>query len=232
LAIALILLLLSIAAPVAAGPLEDGNAAYKRRDYATAMRILRPLADQGYSKAEVTVGLMYQHNFGVPLDFVTAYMWFGLGAAHGDDFAAFLLKQITSKMTQKEIAEAQKRIREWTPNMQPVNTAAFAETWSCDLKMDENEKPHTQQWTISNGRMTAPRATAYLRVTQNDDDVLMALFKIRNKSNDPILYLKIIDKKTGSYFEIDTNVMSTLGKTYDDTSEPEVRTGQCTMLRR
>ena len=37
-AIAAILLLLSIAAPVAAGPLEDGNAAYKRGDYATAMR--------------------------------------------------------------------------------------------------------------------------------------------------------------------------------------------------
>jgi hypothetical protein len=36
-AIAAILVLLSIAAPVAAGPLEDGNAAYKRGDYKTAI---------------------------------------------------------------------------------------------------------------------------------------------------------------------------------------------------
>jgi hypothetical protein len=43
--VAAILLLSIIAAPAAAGLLEDGNAAYKRGDYATAMRILRPLAD-------------------------------------------------------------------------------------------------------------------------------------------------------------------------------------------
>jgi hypothetical protein len=67
-AIAAILVLLSIAVPVAAGPLEDGNAAYKRGDYKTAMRILRPLADQGDGMAEAIVGLMYKNNFGVPLD--------------------------------------------------------------------------------------------------------------------------------------------------------------------
>jgi hypothetical protein len=212
-AIAITVLALGVAGPVAAGPLEDGNAAYKRRDYATAMRILRPLADQGDSKAAVTVGLMYQHNFGVPLDYVTAYMWFSLGAAHSDTFAAFLLNQMIPKMTQQEIAEAEKRVREWTPNMQPTNTAAIAETWSCDLKKNE---PYTQQWTISNGRMTAPQGKGYLRVVQNDDDVLTAIFKLRNKSNDPVLNLIIIDKKTGSYFDIDTNVMSTLGKAYDD----------------
>jgi len=43
----LINLALNFVASVAAGPLEDGNAAYERRDYATAMRILRPLANQG-----------------------------------------------------------------------------------------------------------------------------------------------------------------------------------------
>jgi uncharacterized protein len=74
-AITAILVLLSIAAPVAAGPLEDGNAAYSRGDYKTAMRILRPLADQGDGMAEAIVGLMYKNNFGVPLDYVTAYMW-------------------------------------------------------------------------------------------------------------------------------------------------------------
>jgi len=46
-ALAAIIVVLSIAAPVAAGPLEDGVAAYERSDYATALRLLRPLADQG-----------------------------------------------------------------------------------------------------------------------------------------------------------------------------------------
>jgi uncharacterized protein len=118
-AIAAILLLLSIAAPVAAGPLEDGNAAYKRGDYATAMRILRPLADQGDGMAETIVGNMYYYNHGVPLDWMSAYMWFSLAAAHGNSLGAFLLKQMTRKMTQREIAEAQKRVREWKPTNQP-----------------------------------------------------------------------------------------------------------------
>lgn len=227
--IAASLVLLSIAAPVTAGPLEDGNAAYKRGDYAKAMRILRPLADQGDGMAEVIVGNMYYYNFGVPLDYVTAYMWFSLGAAHGNSLGAFLLKQITSKMTQGEIAEAQKRAHEWTPNMQPLNTATNAETWSCDIKM--NGKTHIQQWTISNGRMTAPHGKGYFRVAKNNDHVLMAFLKIRNQSDDPVLLVIIIDKKTGSYFDIDTTVMSTMGMDYDETSEPEMQTGRCALRR-
>jgi hypothetical protein len=229
-AIAPILLPLSIAAPVAAGPLEEGNAAYKRGDYATAMRILHPLADQGNGMAEGIVGLMYQNNFGVPRDYVTAFMWFSLGAANGNSLAAFLLKQISPKMTEEEIAEAQKRVREWTPNMQPVNTIAIAETWSCELKM--NEKPFTQQWTISNGRMTAPNGKGYFRVARNDDQILMAFAKLGNQSENPALNLIIIDKKTGGYFDIDTIVMSAMGKAYDDVSEPTVNTGHCAMLPR
>ena len=36
---------LSLAAPVLAGPFEDGVAAYKRGDYATAQRLWRQLAE-------------------------------------------------------------------------------------------------------------------------------------------------------------------------------------------
>jgi hypothetical protein len=133
-------------------------------------------------------------------------------------------------MTQGEVAEAQKRVREWTPNMQPL-TATDAETWSCDTEM--NKKPYTQQWTISNGRMTAPHGKGYLRVVKNDDHVLTAFSNLtRNKADDPVLHLIIIDKKTGSYFEIDTVAMSVMGKAYDETPEPNVETGRCTLLRR
>jgi hypothetical protein len=45
-AVAAILLILSLAAQLAAGPLEDGYTAYTRGDFATAMRLMRPLADQ------------------------------------------------------------------------------------------------------------------------------------------------------------------------------------------
>ena len=113
------ILLLSSVAPVAAVPLEDGNAAYKRGDYATAMRILRPLADQGDGMAEIIVGNMYRYNFGVPLDFVSAYMWYSLAAAHGNSLGTVLLQDITRRMTQKEIAAARTRASELKPTKQP-----------------------------------------------------------------------------------------------------------------
>jgi hypothetical protein len=42
-----LVLCLSLAVPVAAGPFEDGVAAYNRGEYATTLRLFRPLADQG-----------------------------------------------------------------------------------------------------------------------------------------------------------------------------------------
>jgi TPR repeat protein len=59
------------------------------------MQILRPLADQGDGMAEIIVGNMYKLNFGVPLDYVTAYMWYSLAASHGNSLGAFLLTRMT-----------------------------------------------------------------------------------------------------------------------------------------
>ena len=55
-----------------AGPLEDGEAAYRIGDYATAMRLLRPLAQQGNADAQITLGKMYNFGFGVPKDYAQA----------------------------------------------------------------------------------------------------------------------------------------------------------------
>jgi hypothetical protein len=48
------LTLLAIAGVAVSGPLEDGEAAYQREDYATAYRLLGPLADQGNAEAPDT----------------------------------------------------------------------------------------------------------------------------------------------------------------------------------
>jgi uncharacterized protein len=57
---------------VFAGPLEDRLSAYDRGDYATALRVLRPLADQGYAEAQSNLGLMYENGNGVTQDFKEA----------------------------------------------------------------------------------------------------------------------------------------------------------------
>ena len=82
----------------------------------TAMRIMRPLADQGHVTAQTVVGLMYYFNYGG--DYVSAYMWFSLAAAQGNAFAKMFLRDTADKMTPGQIAEAQKLAREWKPNTQ------------------------------------------------------------------------------------------------------------------
>jgi len=63
---------LCLAAPVAAGPFEDGVAAAERGDYATALRLWHLLADQGAAEAQTNLGKMYNLGKGVPQDFTLA----------------------------------------------------------------------------------------------------------------------------------------------------------------
>jgi uncharacterized protein len=118
--VAAIILLLGFAAPAAAGPLEDADAAVRRRDYATAVRLVRPLAEQGDANAQYNLGVFYDNGLGVPQDKVSAYMWLHLSAAQGRDGAAAFRDLIARRMTPAQIAEAQKLAREWKPTKQPT----------------------------------------------------------------------------------------------------------------
>jgi hypothetical protein len=70
------IILLSLAAPVAAGPFEDATAAWGKGDYATALRLIRPLADQGNASAQYYLGSMYYNGHGVPQDYAEAVRWY------------------------------------------------------------------------------------------------------------------------------------------------------------
>ena len=116
---AAVILVLSFAETVAAGPFENAHAAVKRRDYATAVQLLRPLAEQGDANAQYTLGVFYDNGLGVPQDKVSAYMWLNLSAAQGRESAAAFRDLIARGMTPAQIAEAQKLAREWKSTKQP-----------------------------------------------------------------------------------------------------------------
>jgi TPR repeat protein len=82
-AFAAVVLLLTLAAPVVAGPVEDATAAYGRGDYATALRLFRPLADQGDAYAQAVLGRLYFYGHGVPQDHAEASKWYRLAADQG-----------------------------------------------------------------------------------------------------------------------------------------------------
>ena len=86
-----LLLALGLSEPVLAGPLEDANAAYQKQDYATALRLFRPLADQGEAGAQFKMGYMYDNGQGVPQDYAQAAKWFRLAADQGNAGAQYRL---------------------------------------------------------------------------------------------------------------------------------------------
>ncbi len=73
---------LGLTAPAWAG-FDEGMAAYKRGDYATALREWRPLAEQGHATAKFNLGIMYDTGRGVPQDYAEAARWYRKAAEQG-----------------------------------------------------------------------------------------------------------------------------------------------------
>ena len=149
-AIGFVLSFIYLAAPAWAD-FQAGTDAYQRRDYPTALKEWRPLAEQGNAVAQSNLGLLYQNGRGVPQDyvqarqwfekaavqrdakaqhslgllyakgqgvsqdFVQAYMWYSLAIANGEKEGAIIRDALVKRMTPAQIAEAQKRAREWKP---------------------------------------------------------------------------------------------------------------------
>jgi uncharacterized protein len=86
-AVAAIILVLSFAAPVAAGPYEDADAAERRDDYATAIPIYRSLADKGNIEAQKRLGYFYEIGVGVKRDWLEAAKWYSKAGEAGDESA-------------------------------------------------------------------------------------------------------------------------------------------------
>ena len=66
-----------------ASQFSSGFAAYNSGDYATALRLWRPLAEQGDAEAQVNLGVMYSNGRGVPQDYAAAVGWYRKAADQG-----------------------------------------------------------------------------------------------------------------------------------------------------
>jgi len=89
--VTVLLLAVSGAGPVVAGPGEDADAAYGRGDHAGALKIYRALAAEGLAPAQFNLGVMYDFGQGVAKDPVEAVRWYRAAAAQGHGGAQFNL---------------------------------------------------------------------------------------------------------------------------------------------
>ncbi len=58
--------------PALAAPVDDAIAAQNKGDYATALRLLRPLAEGGNATAQYNLGGLYASGQGVPQNYAEA----------------------------------------------------------------------------------------------------------------------------------------------------------------
>ena len=72
--------------------LKDAQDAYVRKDYATVLRLLRPLAEQGDAPAQSNLGVMYEKGHGVTQDYKEAVRLYRLAAEQGYALAQAYLK--------------------------------------------------------------------------------------------------------------------------------------------
>jgi TPR repeat protein len=95
------------------------------QDYAEALRLFNLAAEKGHPQALIWLGDANAEGKGVPKDYVEAYKYYDLATSHAGqgeielsgvyrDLADKKKRDVASKMTTAEIAEAQNRAREWT----------------------------------------------------------------------------------------------------------------------
>ena len=70
---------------------EAAEAAYQKNDYPAALKLARPLAEQGDARAQSILGVLYYRGRGVPTDDREAEKWFRLAADQGNTSAQFYL---------------------------------------------------------------------------------------------------------------------------------------------
>ena len=65
-------------------------AAYQKQDFATVIRLLQPLAEQGDATAQHNLAVLYQDGLGVPASAEKALYWYEKAAAQGQAEAQFM----------------------------------------------------------------------------------------------------------------------------------------------
>ena len=77
--------------PAIGQSLIDGLNAYYAGNYIAAYYNLKPLAEQGNTRAQITLGVMYEYSNGFPQNYEEAVKWYRLAAEQGNAEAKFNL---------------------------------------------------------------------------------------------------------------------------------------------
>ena len=86
-----LLLSLLVGNPAFSADIQKGWDAWWKKDYTTALKVFRSLANQGNATAQFKLGSMYARGEGVPQNYTTTVKWYTLAAKQGHEAAQFNL---------------------------------------------------------------------------------------------------------------------------------------------
>jgi TPR repeat protein len=89
------------------------------KDDAEAVKWFRKAAEQDLADAQYNLGACYDSGEGVAKDEIEAYKWWLLAAGHGNEDAKYNITTVENKMTREQIAEGQRRARDFKPRKAP-----------------------------------------------------------------------------------------------------------------
>ena|SRR5947207_9050579 len=85
------------------------------KDQVEAAKWFRKAAEQNLAAAQLNLGLSYVKGEGVAEDLVEVYKWVLLAARQGDEGAKKIVTLLENNLRPEQIAQGQKRVREFKP---------------------------------------------------------------------------------------------------------------------
>jgi TPR repeat protein len=82
-----------------------------------AVHWLQLAAHGGEPRAQIDLGYLYEQGKGVPLDYVTAYVWYETAESAGERRATERLRILSRVMTKEQISRAKTSVRELSPSI-------------------------------------------------------------------------------------------------------------------
>ncbi|WP_372717983.1 tetratricopeptide repeat protein [Immundisolibacter sp.] len=115
-----------------AGDLEDGIAAFEKRDFNTAVRLIEPLAEQGIVEAEYFMGTFFMYGHGTAMDPPQAKLWFQRAFGHWETQAksgnpAAMVEVAMMLTTGLGITRDDKAAVQW---LRKASDLGYAEAWA------------------------------------------------------------------------------------------------------
>jgi len=137
------------------------------KDLSEGMKWIRQAAERGYASAQNTLGLCYTKGKGVKQDYVEAYKWLNLASAQEDPNSAEFRVNLAAAerfMTPEQIAEGQRRARQFKPGSSSELQEALSRVAAADVPVSvQTNLPESAPATANTSK------TGFINVKADDE---------------------------------------------------------------